>query len=198
MLQIGLTGGIGSGKSTVAKIFNTLGIPVYDADEAAKRLMIENQELKQKIILSFGEQSYINGELNRKFLSALVFKDAQKLGLLNSIVHPATFQDAEEWMQKQKALYLVKEAALLFESGFDKYLDFVIGVKSPLDLRIQRTMQRNNLSEEQVLARINQQMDEEKKMSLCHFIIVNDEENLLIPQVLKLHEHFLSLAFRRN
>lgn len=191
MLRIGITGGIGSGKSTVARIFNVLGIPVYDADSAAKRLMAEDEILKSNIINAFGKDSFIDGKLNRKFLSEVVFNDENKINLLNSFVHPATIRDADEWMKKQNAPYLIKEAALIFESGSNKYLDLVIGVKSPLSLRIERTRKRNNIAEEQVKARMKFQMDEEEKMSLCDYIIVNDEKEMLIPQVLFLHQKFL-------
>ena len=191
MLRIGITGGIGSGKSTVAQIFYVLGIPVYDADSAAKRLMSEDIELKKKIIENFGEASYTEGKLDRKYVAAQVFNNEQKTSLLNSIVHPATIRDAEEWIQQQTAPYVIKEAALIFESGSDKMLDKIIGVSCPLELRIERTMHRNNLTREQVLQRISLQMDEEEKLRLCDYVIVNDEQEMLIPQVLKLHEEFL-------
>lgn len=194
MLRIGLTGGIGSGKSTVARIFSVLGIPVYDSDTASKRLMAEDDMLKDKIIQSFGKESYINGRLNRKYLSEQVFSNPEKTALLNSIVHPATIKDAEEWMKKQNSPYLIKEAALIFESGSNRFLDKVIGVSSPLSLRMERTMKRSNITAEQVKARINLQMDEEEKMALCDYIIVNDEQQMLIPQVLLLHTKFLSLT----
>ncbi|MEO8820271.1 MAG: dephospho-CoA kinase [Ginsengibacter sp.] len=191
MLRIGLTGGIGSGKSTVASIFAVLGIPVYDSDSASKKLMAEDVTLKKKIIQSFGEKSYSNGNLNRKYLSEIVFKNQKKIELLNSIVHPATIKDADDWMKKQTALYTIKEAALIFESGSNKFLDVVIGVSSPLSLRIERTVKRGNISEKQVKARIKLQMDEEEKMRLCDHVIFNDEQQMLIPQVLLLHEKFL-------
>ncbi|MGN6533355.1 MAG: dephospho-CoA kinase [Ginsengibacter sp.] len=194
MLRIGITGGIGSGKSTVARIFNVLGIPVYSSDDASKRLMDEDEELKNNIIKSFGKESYTNGKLNRKYLAAHAFSDRNKIQLLNSFVHPATIKDAAGWMEKQTAPYLIKEAALIFESGSDKFLDAVIGVKSPLSLRIERTMKRNNVTAAEVEARIKLQMDEEEKMSLCDYIIVNDEQEMLIPQVLLLHEGFLKEA----
>ncbi|MGN6341496.1 MAG: dephospho-CoA kinase [Ginsengibacter sp.] len=191
MLRIGITGGIGSGKSTVAQIFSVLGIPVYDADSAAKRLMSEDERLKEKIIENFGEASYAEGKLDRKYLAAQVFNNDQKTSLLNSIVHPATIRDAEEWIKQQTAPYVIKEAALIFESGSDKMLDKIIGVSSPLELRIERTMHRNNLTREQVLQRISLQMDEDEKLRLCDYVIVNDEHEMLIPQVLQLHEEFL-------
>src|ERR1700704_5444030 len=138
MLKIGLTGGIGSGKTTVAKIFEVLGIPVYYADAAARRIMKENESLKTEIVKYFGEQAYIKDELNRSWLASIVFNDRHKLDLLNSLVHPVTIQDAESWMNRQKTPYVIKEAALLFESSASENLDFIIGVSTPEHLRIQR------------------------------------------------------------
>lgn len=194
MLKIGLTGGMGSGKSTVAQIFEVLGIPVYYADQAAKKLMAEDEELKQAIIESFGVQSYNSGTLNREFIANQVFNNNEKLNLLNSLVHPAILKNSSEWFQLQKAPYVIKEAALIFESGSNKMLDYVIGVKSPLNLRRQRAMERDQLSSEEVDARMNKQMDEESKLQLCDYVIVNDEREMLIPQVLILHESFLKLS----
>ena len=194
MIKIGLTGGIGSGKSTVAQIFEVIGIPVYYADAASKRLMNEDDELKNKIKNTFGEESYTNDVLNRKYLSDIVFNDPERTKLLNSIVHPATIKDAAAWMQMQSAPYGIKEAALIFESGSNKDLDYVIGVKSPAELRIIRAMVRDNISAAQVQSRIDRQMDEEEKMRLCDYVIVNDEHQMLIPQVLALHEVFLKLS----
>jgi dephospho-CoA kinase len=192
MLRIGLTGGIGSGKSTVARIFEVLGIPVYNADAASKKLMQENKELVAKIKNAFGEQAYKNGILDRKYLSRTVFVNIEKLNLLNSLVHPATIKDAAEWMSKQSSPYSIKEAALIFESGSEKYLDYVIGVQAPLSLRLQRTIDRDHITDEQVKARMNHQMDEDQKMRLCNYVIVNDEQELLIPQVLELHGKLIS------
>jgi dephospho-CoA kinase len=194
MIKIGLTGGIGSGKSTVAQIFEVIGIPVYYADAASKRLMNEDDELKNNIKNAFGEESYTNDLLNRKYLSDFVFNDPERTKLLNSIVHPATIKDAAAWMQMQSTPYGIKEAALIFESGSNKDLDYVIGVKSPAELRIKRAMVRDNISAAQVQARIDRQMDEEEKMRLCDYVIVNDEHQMLIPQILTLHEAFLKLS----
>lgn len=193
MLKIGITGGIGSGKTTVAKIFEVLGIPVYYADEAAKRLMKEDESLHQKLIEVFGEQVYENGQLNRSFLASQVFSQPEKLALLNSIVHPLTIADAEKWMKQNASgpsspSYALKEAALIFESGAQKKLDYVIGVHAPYKLRLERSMKRDNLSKAEVESRMARQMDETKKMNLCNFIITNDEVQLLIPQVVELHE----------
>jgi dephospho-CoA kinase len=192
MLKIGLTGGIGCGKTTVAHIFEVLGIPVYYADDAAKRLMNENEILKQQIVEAFGEESYIDGKINRIYLAAQVFSDPEKTKKMNSIVHPVTIADAELWMQQQTTAYAIKEAALIFEAKAEKNLDLIIGVQSPLPLRIQRVMQRDNITEEAVLARMQKQMDEDEKISRCNFVIVNDEKELLIPQVTALHEKLLA------
>ena len=197
MLRVGITGGIGSGKTTVAKIFEVLGVPVYYADDAAKRLMNEDRSLQQNIIEHFGAAVFENGKLNRALLASIVFNDTGKLTLLNSLVHPATIEDADKWMQQhakagdENTPYAVKEAALLFESGAQKKLDYVIGVHAPYKLRLQRAMQRDNLSKEEVESRMNRQMDETKKMNLCNFIITNDEEQLLIPQVVELHKKLI-------
>ncbi len=194
MIKVGITGGIGSGKSTVAKIFEVLGIPVYYADDAGKRLMNESPELRQKIIHLFGTSVYTNGKLNRKLLASLVFNNAEKLQQLNSIIHPATLQDAEKWMQQQTTPFAIKEAALIFESGAQQQLDYVIGVQAPTALRIQRTMHRDGIAREEVLARMNRQIDETIKMRLCDFVVVNDEQQLLIPQVTALHKKLMDIA----
>lgn len=194
MLKIGLTGGIGSGKSTVAKVFETLGIPVYYADDAAKRLMNTNQELKATLISHFGEATYVSGELDRKHLASIVFNNKEKLDLLNSLIHPVTIQDADEWMNRQSAPYSIKEAALLFESGATEKLDYVIGVYAPQHLRIQRVMQRDGLSTDEVLKRISRQIDEEMKMKLCNFVIRNSDRELVLPQILAIHQTLLEKA----
>lgn len=194
MLRIGITGGIGSGKTTVARIFEVLAVPVYYADDAAKRLMNEDESLRLKITGIFGPAIYNDGLLNRALLSSVVFNDKEKLNLLNSIVHPATIADAENWMKKvsesgdEITHYAIKEAALIFESGAQNKLDYVIGVHAPYNLRLQRAMLRDNLSKEEIESRMARQMDETRKMNLCNFIITNDEIQMLIPQVVELHE----------
>ena len=136
MLKIGLTGGIGSGKSTAAQIFEILGVPVYYADAQAKRLMNEDDQLRSAIINIFGEAAYLNNRLDRKYLSSIVFSDPAKLELLNAIVHPATKKDGEAWMQKQITSYAIHEAALIFEAKVYERLDYVIGVSTPQEVRI--------------------------------------------------------------
>lgn len=194
MLKIGITGGIGCGKTTVAKVFEVLGIPVYYADDAAKRLMNEDEKLKQKIKTQFGESIYTNGILNRKQLANIVFNAPEKLEILNQLIHPATIKDADKWMHNQTSAYTLKEAALIFESGAQQNLDYVIGVTAPAPLRIQRTMQRDAVTREEVVARMDKQMNDVIKMKLCDFIITNDEQEMLLPQVLELHQKLLTLA----
>jgi len=194
MLKVGLTGGIGSGKSTVAKIFEVLGMPVYYADDAAKHIMNTDAELREKIISTFGAGSYVNNELNRPYIASIVFENTEKLTLLNSLTHPATIRDAERWMQQQTSPYVIKEAALIFESGSAENLDYVIGVFSPLPLRIKRIMERDNVTRDEVMKRMSRQIDEDIKMRLCDKVIVNDEQQLVITQVLALHQQLLSMG----
>jgi len=194
MIKVGLTGGIGSGKTTVAKIFELLGVPVYYADDAAKRIMNSDEELKSAIQKHFGEAAYKNGQLDRAFLSSRVFGDSFQLEILNALVHPATIRDATNWMNRQQTPYTIKEAALIFESGSAQELDYVIGVWAPAELRIKRTMERNDVSYDEVAKRMDKQVDEKIKMKLCDFVIYNDEQQLLIPQVIELHEKLIRIA----
>lgn len=192
MLKIGLTGGIGSGKTTVAKVLEVLGVPVYYADEAAKELMHSNELLKQQLILHFGKETYFeDGQLNRKHLSSIVFNNKEKLELLNNLVHPATIADAKEWFNKQHSPYVVKEAALLFESGTAEGLDYIIGVTAPAALRIKRVMDRDDVTADEVKRRMANQVDEALKMKLCDFVLHNNEQELLLPQVLALHKELI-------
>ena len=188
MLKIGLTGGIGSGKTTVAQVFELLGIPVYYADAASRRLYHTDPELMQQIKSNFGEDMYEHNQLNREKMAAVVFSDPEKLELLNRLVHPPTIRDAEKWMMEQNTHYIIKEAALLFESGSAAGLDYIIGVQAPVHLRIKRVMDRDGVSREEVQRRMNRQIDDNIKMRLCDFVIRNDEQELVIPQVLELDE----------
>lgn len=191
MLRVGITGGIGSGKSMVTGIFSVLGIPVFDADTAAKDIMESDDALQRQIIEKFGEGAYTGRSLNRSYLSSVVFNDPFQLELLNSLVHPAAIAAADVWANKQSAPYVVKEAALFFESGSAAGMDYIIGVYAPKHIRIKRVMDRDGASREQVMQRMQRQINEEIKMRLCDFVIVNDEQEMIIPQVLRLHERFL-------
>lgn len=193
MLKIGLTGGIGSGKSVAANIFKVLCIPVFNADIEAKLIMEKDEKLILSIQKLFGRESYTDKKLNRKLIANIVFNDTVKLQKLNALVHPAAILAADNWMKAQTAPYAVKEAALMFESGSASNLDYVIGVFAPKNLCIKRVIERDNLTAEQVLARMSRQIDEEEKMKLCDFVVVNDEQQLFIPQVLQLHQKFLSM-----
>jgi dephospho-CoA kinase len=194
MYTIGITGGIGSGKSTVAKCFSVLGIPIFNADEVAKKIMQTNTTVQQQIIETFGATTYQNNILNKQLLANLVFENAEKLSQLNAIVHPATIQAAKEFIAAQKSLYVIKEAALLFEAGTAADVDFVIGVSAPNHIRIKRAMHRDASTREQVLQRMEKQLPESLKMKLCNAVIINDDSSAIIPQVLQLHEQFLKLA----
>ena len=198
ILQLGITGGIGTGKSTVCKIFETLGIAVYDADTRAKMVMVTDNILKQALKKAFGEEVYLSeNEINRDFLVKTVFSnpnDNSKVQVLNSIVHPAVGRDYAVWYEehKNKSPYLLKEAALMFESDSYKVLDAVIVVHSPLEKRIKRVLERDShRTEEQVKGIIAKQMPEDIKLQRADFIIHNDGSKSLIGQVLELHQKFL-------
>ena len=184
--MIGLTGGIGAGKSVVAKIFTTLGIPVFNADEAAKQMMQTSPSIKEKLIEQFGSSIYNVSGLQKENLADIVFNDSFQLQLLNAIVHPETIQAAKDWAAKQTSPYVIKEAALIFESGAADGLFKVIGVTAPLSLRIHRVMQRDGVSKEQVEARMQHQISDTIKMRLCDYVIQNNNQQMLIPQVLEL------------
>lgn len=194
MLQIGLTGGIGSGKTTVAQIFMVLGIPVFDADAAAKQLMESDELIREGLLTLFGSQSFVSGKLDRKYIAAQVFADRDKLEQLNALVHPHAIAAAQNWAGQQTSPYVVKEAALLFEAGSTAELDYIVGVFAPDDLRLKRAMHRDGADRTTILQRMNHQISETIKMRLCDAVVHNDEQSLLIPQVLALHERFLTEA----
>jgi dephospho-CoA kinase len=191
MLKVGITGGIGSGKTTVCKIFQTLGIPIYYADDEAKKLYDTDAEMKQEIIAHFGEGVYKNNYFDKDALREIVFNDIEKLKLLNSIVHPRVKKQADEWMQKQTAPYAIKEAALMIESASNLSLDKLILVSCPLDKRIVRVIKRDHTSQDEAMNRATKQTTDEEKRKFCDYEIINDDEHLVIPQVLKLHEELL-------
>ena len=197
---IGITGGIGSGKSTIANVFANLGVPVFDADATAKFLMNTNSIIKEKLIATFGANVYmpVNEQsdeqvLNKAYLSKQVFENPNQLALLNAIVHPITIQASADWAATQHAPYVIKEAALFFESGSLTGVSRVIGVSAPKSLRIHRVMKRENCTKEAVEQRMKHQIDDTLKMKLCDWVIVNDDQQLVLPQVIAVHEKILSL-----
>ncbi len=206
---IGLTGGIGSGKSIVAKVFANMGVPVFDADASAKQIMNTSEEIKEKLIAAFGENVYTpsiesaseNNDiasagkqfiLNKAYLSNIVFSDSHQLAILNSIVHPVTIKAAMDWANMQTTPYVIKEAALFFESGSSQGIHKIIGVSAPKSLRIHRVMKRDQCLKEEVEKRMLNQIDESLKMKLCDWVIVNDDQQLLLPQIVALNEKILS------
>lgn len=191
MLKVGITGGIGSGKSIVCQVFETLGIPVLYADQAARYLMENDAALINSIKLLFGDDAYKGSKLDREKIGAIVFQRPGILEQLNAIVHPATIRYGRQWMESQKSHYVIKEAAIFFESGSYKDMDIMIGVYAPQTLRIFRTMQRDNITQEKVLERMSNQMDDEEKMKRCDYVITNDGEAAILPQVLQIHEQLL-------
>ena len=193
MLKIGITGGIGAGKSTVAGIFKVLGVPVFDADATAKNILNTDPVLREQIAATFGSETYKNGLLDKKYLATLVFNNPDQLAKLNALVHPATIAAADKWASRfADRPYIIKEAALLFEAGTYVGLDYIIGVTAPVELRIARVMARDQVSREEVLSRMQHQLDDTEKMNRCNFVIDNNEATLVIPQVLSLHEQFIS------
>ena len=197
MLKIGLTGNIGSGKTTVSKVFEVLGVPVFYADDAAKSVMVSDAELIAGIKSAFGDAAYFDdGTLNRKHIAGIVFNDAGQLARLNALVHPATFRAFDEWIKNigTNVPYVLKEAALLFESDSYKLCDYSITIQAPFETRIKRVMQRDGLTREEIESRESKQFSEEKKSALADYIIVNDDVQLVIPQVLELHNKICSLV----
>ena len=193
MLKIGITGGIGAGKSTVAGIFKVLGVPVFDADATAKNILNTDPVLRDQIAAAFGSETYKNGLLDRKYLATLVFNNPNQLAKLNALVHPATIAAADKWASRfADRPYIIKEAALLFEAGTYVGLDYIIGVTAPVELRITRVMDRDKVSREAVLSRMQHQLDDTEKMKRCNFVIDNSDASLVIPQVLALHARFIS------
>ena len=184
MIKLGITGGIGSGKSTVSQIFSISGVPVYIADIESKRLVATSPTIRKKLINLFGEELYSGGVLNKPLLASHIFNDKKKLEIVNAIIHPEVERDFIEWVKKHAQCDIVAhEAAILFESGFNRMMDKVLMVYTPLDIRIERTMLRDNLTKEKVMERIQNQMSDEEKAKLSDFVIVNDNTKSLIEQV---------------
>lgn len=194
MLKIGLTGGIGSGKTLVGSVFNELGVPVYEADIAARRLMESEESVIRGVIDLLGGQAYSEGRLNRSFIAEKVFSNDKLLKELNGIVHPAVRKDFDRWTRQfATSPYVIEEAAILFESGGAAMMDFTVFVKADVATRITRVMERDQVTEMEVKQRIARQMDDREKERLADFVIINDNDSMILPQIVDLHNKFLKL-----
>jgi len=194
MLKVGITGGIGSGKTTVCMVFETLGVPVYYADKQAKLLMNTDPELKASIKEYFGSKIYNNDSLDRRKLAMVVFNDKAALEKLNSLVHPSVARDFEYWFSKQTSPYVLEEAAIIFESDIVHRFNKVILVTAPVDIRIDRVCNRGNVTPESVRERMNNQWTDEKKIPLADYIIYNDNNRLITHQILEIHKQLLVVS----
>jgi dephospho-CoA kinase len=196
MIQVGITGGIGTGKSTVCQIFASLGIPVMNTDDLAKKILNTNTILQQKVMQQFGEEVFIDGVLQNKILAAKAFTNATNTAKLNAIVHPYVYAAIDDWTINQNTSYTIRESALLIESESYKKLDILIGVQSPMDIRLQRIIQRDACSLEKAKERIALQLTEEDKEKYYHYKILNYPPHLIIPQVLQIHQTILQRTYK--
>ena len=192
MKKIGITGGIGSGKTYVSEIFRYLGIPIFYADSQANKLMITSGKLIKLLKEEFGNDIYEDSDLNKEKLASIVFSNSNKLQKLNFLVHPIVKEEFNNWCKKQTSAYVIKEAAILFESKSHLGLDAVICVSAPLELRMKRILKRDNFSEKEIKKRIDNQISQEEKENLSDYIIINDEKGLLLPQIIKIHDKLLN------
>ncbi len=192
-LKVGLTGNIGSGKSTISKIFNTLNVPVFYADNEAK-LLLNTPTIYKKLISVFGEKISIKkNQIDKAKLASIVFNDSNSLHALNSIIHPGVHTRFIKWVEKQKeSKYVIMEAAILFESGFDKYVDFSINIHADKNIRLERVVKRDDLDKHSVLTRMKNQLSDEEKITLADYTIDNNENKMTLPQVLKIHNDLKS------
>lgn len=191
MTIIGLTGGIGSGKTTVAKIFKSLGVPVYIADKEAKKLMRRSKVIKRELVELFGDNAYVNGKLNKPFIAKIIFNDKAYLEEMNAIVHPKVAKHFNKWLLKQKASYVIKEVAILFENGGHKNCDLVITVTAPKAIKMERLLKRDDTTREKIQAIMDNQWSDAKKIELSDYVIENIDIDNTISQVEKLHYSIL-------
>jgi len=196
MMIVGLTGGIGSGKSTVAKMFKELGVPVYDSDKEAKKLMVDSKEVRFKIEQLLGNNAYANGGLNRQYIASKVFKSPELLQKLNNIVHPAVRTHFLEWAKTQESPYVIQETALIFENGAQEKYDRTILVTAPVENRIQRVIDRDNVGKQAVLDRMENQLNDEKKQRMAHYSIENLDLEKTKEKVKELHLKLLAMAIK--
>jgi dephospho-CoA kinase len=197
VMKLGITGGIGSGKTSVCRVFSTFGIPVFSADSAAKEIMENDKEVIRLINNVAGKDLYSSGSLDRAGLASLIFHDTTLLKKVNALVHPIVFEQFMSWTKVQTSPYVIMEAAILFESGASGMVDRTALVVAPVEERISRVIHRNNLSREKVLARMRNQMDDETKIKLADYVIENSENDMIIPSVLKIHEDILKYINNR-
>lgn len=197
LFKLGITGGIGSGKTSVCRIFNVLGIPVFSADPVAREIMDNDQEIRSQINFIAGKDLYSSGVLDRGELANLIFNDPLKLTKVNALVHPVVFRNFGSWVEEQSSPYVIMEAAILFESGASKLVDRILTVLAPVEQRIERVMKRNNLTYEQVHERIRNQIDDEERIRKSDYVINNSENEMIIPSVLKVHNELLKLVKNR-
>ena len=198
MFRLGVTGGIGSGKSTVCKIFKVLGIPHFSADESARIIMDSDERLRESLNQLAGINLYKNGELDRKALAGLIFNNNELLEKVNGLVHPLVFSDYETWCLQQTSPYVIMEAAILYESGGENYTDRVAAVIAPVEERIMRVVDRNTMTREEVASRIKNQVPENELISRADYIIDNSEYKMAIPQVLTVHNDILAYLSNKN
>ncbi|MGS2725910.1 dephospho-CoA kinase [Psychroserpens sp. BH13MA-6] len=191
MIVVGLTGGIGSGKTTIAKFFNDLEIPIYIADEEAKRLMNRSKVIRRKLIALFGDEAYKDHTLNRPFIASKIFNNKVYLDKMNAIVHPKVAAHFKRWAKKQDAPYVIKEAAIIFEHNAQDNYDFIVTVTADMDARIKRVVQRDDTNRDKVLAIMKHQMSDEEKVKRSHFVIVNNDLKDAKKQVLQTHKAIL-------
>lgn len=193
ILNLGVTGGIGSGKTTVCKVFAVLGIPVFSADDQAKRIQDSDPDLQKKINSIAGKDLFTAGKLDRAELARLIFADRDLLGKVNSVVHPAVFSCFREWVKQQDAPYAIMEAAILFESGASGMMDRIVTVVTPMEERIERLVGGNKMSREQVMERIKNQVDDETRISQSDYVIFNSDSDMIIPAILGIHREMITL-----
>jgi len=191
-LKLGITGGIGSGKTSVCRVFNVLGIPVFSADSEAKHIMDNEKNISRELNSIAGRDLYRNGDLDRVELARLIFNDQNLLKKVNSLVHPVVFEHFKQWQEEQTAPYVIMDAAILFESGGSKLVDKIITVVAPLDERIGRVIKGNRLTREQVMERIRNQLDDDIKIRQSDYVIYNSENDMIIPAILKIHEDLMA------
>lgn len=191
VIKLGITGGIGSGKTSVCRVFKVLGIPVFSADFEAKNIMDNDESIKLRINSIAGKELYMSGTLDRAELASMIFNNKQLLEKVNLLIHPIVFENFVRWASEQNAPYVIMEAAILFENGACDIVDKIATVVAPAEQRIERIMRRNNLSREQILMRMKNQMDDDEKVKRSDYVILNSEKDMIIPAILRIHEELL-------